>query len=325
MAKVITMRGLGSLNQSDYSLIPNGFEVCTPPKAAKPYGAWEEVKDGWVTRMLINPGDPLNYWEYYNDYTGESFSICQSQPKTGMEDESASWYAKEQRLRVAELQTQLNAKARNHPNYPLKVDGDLGPKTCEAAYRYQQIVLGIRDRELTSKFWTMLDLPSEYKQTLGMGCGSWYSTYIEGEKSNKPEPQPKPQPEPEPDLIPKATVVEKSNRVKRLMAALVGLGSGALIGVAVKKQRRSSLKTWEVAAAGGTLGLVGGFVFGLVNIPDETKQVMAGIHNRRTNHPAYGPMSVRGTLEYVPAVVKSQPRSVGALGQTIGPNNKVFW
>lgn len=310
MAKVITMRGLGAVNASDYGIMPSGFQRCAPPLTAKPYGDWIDAGGGWIRRMLIDPGNPLNYWAYYRESTDDWVFACQIPPSTGMEDEEAPWYAKEQKLRIAEMQTQLNVNFDWHPNYPLAVDGVLGPKTCEAAYRYQQEYLDDWGKELSTRFWTTLDLPAEYKGTLGMGCGSWHRDYIGGDEP-APSPAPAPAPEPEVDPVPVVT----SRRNVRILAALLGVASGAVIGVAAKKQWYPRVEAWKALAAGGAVGLGGGVLFGAAALKDKT-EYMAGFprYNRRTNHPAFGPMGTRG-LGYVPSVVKSQPRTVGALGR----------
>lgn len=133
---------------------------------------------------------------------------------------------------IKALQTALNAQYAGHANYPLKVDGKFGPKTCAAAYGYKQEVLGDASEFLGSAFFQSLNLipAATYSNAIGSGCYAYY-TQSAGEEIPDPgagyvKVDPAPSPADLGEGSAKKTSVPISGQVKK-----AGMGMGASIAL----------------------------------------------------------------------------------------------
>lgn len=146
---------------------------------------------------------------------------------------------------VQDIQRALNNKWKTHANYPLVVDGKFGPKTCSAALGYQKSVVGVAGTKLTTKFFTMLGLPSSMATTYGSSC------VPSGGGGGEDEPEPVPPPIPVPSTFP-------------WKETLIGAAGGTLVGLAGKKTvlKKAKIKSWQAGVAGALVGALGGFIAG---------------------------------------------------------------
>jgi len=126
------------------------------------YETWEEMGTDVLYYRLIGSGGEI-YWEYPTSISCGSALVPGG---TGGSDVK----------KIKQLQNALNEYFDDHPYYPLTVDGTFGPKTCKAAYGYQQGYLGDSSVRLSEELFTSLDLPAWYATTkFEMSCTPWYA------------------------------------------------------------------------------------------------------------------------------------------------------
>jgi peptidoglycan hydrolase-like protein with peptidoglycan-binding domain len=220
-------------------------------------------------------------------------------------------------------------KALNTQGYSLSVDGVLGPNTCAAAYDYQANSLGLPGTSsLTGDFFVALGMPSSYAVVIGLDCKPWYAAGVGGgETVTIPSPGPSPSPEPEPYPEPEPTPVASNS--KKILAAILGAVSGALLGVAVKTKWYPRKSSWAAAGAGGAAGLVGGLIVGAVALKDGGSTV-AGIGQHRFRARRMGLIQANKRqppqgLGYIPPVVQTMWDKRGSVGLIDATGTRKYW
>ena len=241
------------MSYADKPTPPGGYKICTQAPlnvyqahSAQPssmpyweYETWEEMgTDVLYYKLIGNAGEV--YWEYPTDIACGSAKVPGG---TGGVDSK----------KIKQLQAALNEYYDLHPYYPLNVDGVFGPKTCAAAYGYQQDFLGSDSVLLTEKLFTTLDLPAWYSGKFEMSC----TPYFTSSGDPKPTPTPSPTPGPEPVPIP----VEASSGFPWL-AVLLGTATGSVVGLAAEKKRLVGVRRAPAMGIGAVLGGLGGFLAG---------------------------------------------------------------
>jgi hypothetical protein len=236
------------------SLSAFGYSQCSyTPANVTATGAGEEVFvfqttfDGWNVKEYVGNDDDFLYYKFTAVSGADSFwawpievdcsSTGSSKPATGTGNAA----------KIKQIQQKLNFYYQKHPNYPLTIDGSFGPKTCLAAYGFQQEATGYIGSNLIGEFFTKLGLPEVWTTGFKSSCASWYGDF-------QPTPGPTP---PAPEPAPVSTPFP-------WMEVLVGAAGGGLIGLAGKKTvlKKTKLPTVAAGVGGAVLGALGGFVAG---------------------------------------------------------------
>ena len=199
---------------------PAGYKQCdlTPlnvylAHSAKPstmpywkYETWEEMGTDVLYYRLLGSGGEI-YWEYP---TGIACGSALVPGGTGGTDIK----------KIKQIQNALNEYFDDHPYYPLTVDGVFGPKTCKAAYGYQQGLLSDFSVRLTEGFFTSLDLPAWYSTSkFETSCTPWYS-----DEAYVPTAPPIVTPVTPPAPVPPPVVADKAG-----FPLWLGIGVGVLL------------------------------------------------------------------------------------------------
>jgi len=231
--------------------LPYGYEICayTPANVSGTGGAegvLEMSFQDWTVKEYVGDDDDFLYYKFTASDGTDAFWAWPIEVPCTSSGSSKPSTASATALKVKQVQTRLNLHYKEHPYYPLAVDGKWGPKTCTAAYGFQKKIVGYGGGTLVGNFFVKLGLPEVWTTPFKNSCTSWYQDVA-------PTPAPEPEPEPEPVSAPFPW-----------KEMLIGAAGGSLIGLAGKKTllKKSAVKTWQAGAGGALLGALGGFVAG---------------------------------------------------------------
>lgn len=204
----------------------NVYQVHSAQPSTMPYWefeTWEEMGTNVLYYRVLGSAGEV-YWEYP---TGIACGSALVPGGTGGDDTK----------KIKQVQSALNEYFDDHPHYPLVVDGSFGPKTCAAAYGYQQGYLSNDSVRLTEAFFTSLDLPAWYSTTkFEMSCTPWY---VKDAYQPVAPPVITPQPTPQP---PSAPVVNKAGFPLWMGVLATAIAFGAMVVVSKKKHSKKRRK-----------------------------------------------------------------------------------
>lgn len=199
----------------DKPALEPGYVWCSgPPGGALPVSEERQVtnKFGWTYVVHAGAKGDVLYYLYHDTMTNSDFWACPK--RTGASPSN--------RTDVQNIQRALKGAGYD----PGTIDGIWGPKTCQAAYKYKQIMLKENDTTLGPRFWSGLSLPATYIQKYARACDAWYTGDLGPGPGSKPDPIVPVKP---PGTKPPATKPPVTDTLPEPVKAGVPVWAGALI------------------------------------------------------------------------------------------------
>lgn len=232
--------------------MPAGYRICAyTPNNVSLTGASEEDSAlgmsfmDWTVKEYVGDDDDFLYYYFISQTSSDTFWAWPVEVDCSSTGSSHAPTTSTTKLKIKEIQNKLNYYYKEHPYYPLVVDGVFGPKTCFAAYGYQKKVTTYKGSNLTGEFFTKLGLPEVYTTHFKSSCASWFGDEIPDDVPPPPPP------------VPSAPFP--------WLEMLIGAAGGTLVGLAGKKtvlKKQKKVKSWHAGVGGALLGALGGFIAG---------------------------------------------------------------